>query len=177
MPLCEEGEKCWAEHFAGDLQITARESFREMTEQEARELLQLTALSLLGLLVLAMTLCFASHLLLPVTAAVGTVKCHWRWPPMVIRRWLFSTAAPPFHNQAGRLEPWEQHAEAAFPDLSDTRSYWVSSLQSAVLGVSNSAFVFSVCVFAPDVSGLLACLNTEWKLIWMSANMRLLLPW
>lgn len=45
-----------------------------MTEQEAGELPELTAISLLGLLALAVTACFASRRLLPVTAAVGTVK-------------------------------------------------------------------------------------------------------
>lgn len=41
-----------------------------MTEQEAGELLELTALSLSGLLALAVTACFASYLLPPPSSSL-----------------------------------------------------------------------------------------------------------
>lgn len=129
-----------------------------MTEQEAGELPELTALSLPGLLALAVTACFASP-----PPPFCDSSCRDSKVPVKVASYG-NTEVIIFHCNTTISQPGSLGSSAQKQASQISVTLQVIELVGCgprCLGVSNSVFVFSACVFAPDVNVLPACLSTE----------------
>lgn len=129
-----------------------------MTEQEAGELPELTALSLSGLLALAVTPCFAS----PPPPSRDS-SCRDSKVPLKVASYG-NTEVIIFRSNTTISQPGSLGS-----GLQKQASQISVTLQlielvgcgPRSLGVSDSGFVFFICVLAPDVDVLPACLSAD----------------
>lgn len=129
-----------------------------MTEQEAGELPELTALSLPGLLALAVMPCFASP-----PPPFCDSSCRDSKVPLKVASYgdteVIIFRSNTTVSQPGSLGSGAQKQASQISVTLQVIELVACSPRS--LGVSNSVFVFFVCVLGPDVNALPACLSAE----------------